>query len=626
METVKATSFSLTTSIYSVPIYFTAISNGDGTFQDPVPTAFPQIAPVTDFDISDAVNGLQITNLNKGGNASLIFTFNEVAGGSGVNPYNQGIVVLPGNGNGTFQAPVITTTYSSTTPPFSALPPQIVSTADLNGDGNPDLIVNIQGTVVTNFQLQNQLEVFLGNGDGTFKAPIPIPSVPDLYGFPVVADLNKDGKLDLAFLGETSAGQAEIVIALGNGDGTFATPSILDIPGGDAIRSASLAAGDFNGDGNLDLALFESAGFSGIFYGNGDGTYTSINVGTSAAPSLVPRDLINLSLFGPAVAANLTSGSAPDILVGNTVLLNVYGSAPATTTTTTTTPTVSVAASPSTITTAQSTMVTIAVSGGSGAATPTGSVKLSSGTYTSAATTLSAGSAVITVPAGSLATGTDTLTATYTPDSKSSSIYNSATGTGSITVTAAPPPSFALTSSGNITLSPGATTGNSSTISVTPSGGFTGGVALKCAITPVAASDPATCALSPASVTINGATAQTSSLAITTTAATTAALDHSSPGKARWYAAGGATLAGILLFVMPTCLRRSRTTLGVIVLFALMAAGLVSCGGGSGGGSSNNGGGGGTSNPGTAAGTYTVTVTGTAGSTSEATTVSLTVN
>ena len=294
--------------------------------------------------------------------------------------------------------------------------------------------------------------------------------------------MNKDGKLDLAFLGETSAGQAEIVIALGNGDGTFATPSILDIPGGDAIRSASLAAGDFNGDGNLDLALFESAGFSGIFYGNGDGTFTSINVGTSAAPSLVPRDLINLSLLGPAVAANLTSGSAPDILVGNTVLLNVYGSAPATTTTTTTTPTVTVAASPSTITTAQSTMVTIAVSGGSGAATPTGSVKLSSGTYTSAATTLSAGSAVITVPAGSLATGTDTLTATYTPDSNSSSIYNSATGTGSITVTAAPPPSFALISSGNITVSPGATTANSSTITVTPSGGFTGAVALKCAI------------------------------------------------------------------------------------------------------------------------------------------------
>jgi hypothetical protein len=613
--------------IYSAPVYFTATSNGDGTFQAPVPTAFPQIAPSANFDISNAVSGLQITNLKKGGNASLIFSFNEVAGGTGVNPYNEGIVVLPGNGNGTFQAPVITTTYSSTTAPYSTFPPQIEAVADLNGDGNSDLIVNVPGTVVTNFQLQNQLEVFLGNGDGTFKTPVSIPSVPDLYGSPAVADLNKDGKLDLAFLGETSAGQAEIVIALGNGDGTFATPSILDIPGGDAIRSGSLAAGDFNGDGNVDLALFDSEAFSGIFFGNGNGTFTSVNVGTAAAPNLVPQDLINLSLSGPAVAANLTSGSAPDILVGNTVLLNVYGSAP----TTTTTPTVTVTPSPSSITTAQSTTVTVAVSGGSGAATPTGSVTLSSGTYTSAATTLTSGSAVITVPAGSLAAGTDTLTATYTPDSTSSSVYNGATGTGSVTVTA-PAPGFALSNGGNIAVSPGATTANTSTITVTPSGGFTGAVALTCAIAPAAANDPATCALAPASVTFTGATAGTSALTLTTTAATTAAVSRAKSDRSRWYAAGGASLTCILLFVVPARRRRLRTMLGMIVLFACLAVGIVSCGGGGGGGGGGSngggggGGGGGTSNPGTSAGTYTVTVTGTAGSTTETTAVTLTVN
>ena len=171
------------------------------------------------------------------------------------------------------------------------------------------------------------------------------------------------------------------MIALGNGDGTFATPSVLDLPDGDAIRSAGFAAGDFNGDGNLDLALFDSEAFSGIFYGNGNGTFTSVNIGTASAPNLIPQDLVNLSLFGPAVAVNLTSSSAPDILVGNTVLLNVYGAAP----TTTSTPTVTVTPSPSSITSAQSTAVTIAVSGGSGA-TPTGSVTLSSGTYGSAAT------------------------------------------------------------------------------------------------------------------------------------------------------------------------------------------------------------------------------------------------
>jgi hypothetical protein len=75
--------------------------------------------------------------------------------------------------------------------------------------------------------------------------------------------------------------------------------------------------------------------------------------------------------------------------------------------------------------------VTIAVSG---SPTPTGAVTLAGGGYTSAATTLSGGSATISIPAGSLATGSDQLTATYTPDSSSSSIYNGALGTTSVTV------------------------------------------------------------------------------------------------------------------------------------------------------------------------------------------------
>ena len=98
-----------------------------------------------------------------------------------------------------------------------------------------------------------------------------------------------------------------------------------------------------------------------------------------------------------------------------------------------TTPSVTVTPASSSITTTQSLGVTIAVSGTGGAAT--GSVVLSSGSYTSSATTLSSGSATITIPAGSLAAGSDTLTARYTPDSASSAIYSSASGTASITVT-----------------------------------------------------------------------------------------------------------------------------------------------------------------------------------------------
>ena len=75
------------------------------------------------------------------------------------------------------------------------------------------------------------------------------------------------------------------------------------------------------------------------------------------------------------------------------------------------TPTVTVTPSSSIISTTQSLSVGVIVAGGGGNPTPTGSVTLAGGGYTSAATTLSAGSATIVIPAGSLATGSDTLTA-----------------------------------------------------------------------------------------------------------------------------------------------------------------------------------------------------------------------
>jgi N-acetylneuraminic acid mutarotase len=120
-------------------------------------------------------------------------------------------------------------------------------------------------------------------------------------------------------------------------------------------------------------------------------------------------------------------------------------------------PTVTVTPASSSITTAQSLSVTVTVTGSGPCAaagqklitaltiapevcansSPTGTVILSSGSYTSVATTLSSGSATIVIPAGSLSTGTDTLAATYTPDSNSTGSFTSATGTSSLTVTAA---------------------------------------------------------------------------------------------------------------------------------------------------------------------------------------------
>ena len=184
----------------------------------------------------------------------------------------------------------------------------------------------------------------------------------------------------------------------------------------------------------------------------------------------------------------------------------------------------------------------------------------------------------------------------------------------SVTVTSTTSPSYALGNSGNISVAKGATTGNTSTITVTPSGGFTGTVNLTCAIAPTAASDPATCVLSPLSVTISGATAQTSTLSVGTTAATA----FNTPLKLFWPSTGGAVLAVLFFFGVPKRRRNWLAMVGLLVLFVSGVA--IGCGGG---GSS---GGGTTSNPGTTPGTYTVTVTGASGANSKTTTVTLTVN
>ncbi len=102
-----------------------------------------------------------------------------------------------------------------------------------------------------------------------------------------------------------------------------------------------------------------------------------------------------------------------------------------------TTPTLTITPASLSISTSQALSVGVSVSGGGSNPVPTGSVTLTSGSYTSSAATLSSGSATVNVPGGSLAVGSDTLTAAYTPDSSSASTYNTANGTSAaVTVVA----------------------------------------------------------------------------------------------------------------------------------------------------------------------------------------------
>lgn len=118
--------------------------------------------------------------------------------------------------------------------------------------------------------------LYLGDGTGHIKIPpikfAPFPNHLLPGGQIVLGDFNGDGKLDLAAAVENYYDPSEgfsIGIALGNGDGTFRTPTIFSTPGSGLVQTA-----DLNGDGKLDLVALENGKIQ-TFLGNGDGTFES---------------------------------------------------------------------------------------------------------------------------------------------------------------------------------------------------------------------------------------------------------------------------------------------------------------------------------------------------------------
>jgi len=149
-----------------------------------------------------------------------------------------------------------------------------VMAKDLNADGKIDLVMGNDPSVT----------VLLGNGDGTFGAATTYATLPSLLGgFSSVTagDFNGDGKLDLA-AGEDGG----VGVLPGNGDGTFGARSdfICDA----STHHNSVIAGDFNLDGKIDLVSAGSKSSSVYFFpGNGDGTFaacTATTVGTTFVP------------------------------------------------------------------------------------------------------------------------------------------------------------------------------------------------------------------------------------------------------------------------------------------------------------------------------------------------------
>ena len=188
-----------------------------------------------------------------------------------------------------------------------------LAVGDLNHDGNPDLVASAGSS--------EAVVVLLGNGDGTFQTPVSY-AIPSAAVSIMLGDFNNDGKLDIAtaIQGDYYTSCFCVAVLPGNGDGTFQEPAIITylLSGAGPL---ALTAGHFNGDGHLDLALtenFTTSSAAQILLGNGDGSFS---LGASYAldgfypQSIVAADLRSNGKTDLAVAES--EGGTLAVLLGN---------------------------------------------------------------------------------------------------------------------------------------------------------------------------------------------------------------------------------------------------------------------------------------------------------------------
>jgi len=203
------------------------------------------------------------------------------------------VVVLLGNGNGTFQPP---TSYNS-----GVSFPTSVAKGDFNRDGNDDLVVTGGSFFSSN------ISVLLGNGQGGFQTPRPLTGNRGPSSA-AVGDLNGDGLPDIAV---ANSGSNNVTVFLGNGDGTFQPGVDFFVLGNTPLW---VVIDDFNGDGRLDMAT-----------ANSQSNYVSIlvNVEVPGAPVFSPVSFIDAGEFpvgaGPRslAVADFNSHQQPDLAVVN---------------------------------------------------------------------------------------------------------------------------------------------------------------------------------------------------------------------------------------------------------------------------------------------------------------------
>jgi len=239
--------FAATSFLGTVTIY---LGNGDGTFNAGIPISTG----------GSGSNEVVAGDFNHDGKLDLAIT----------NQNSNNVSVLFGQGNGTFAPAVF---Y----PLDPASIPQALALGDINGDGNPDIVI----AETSNFAVA----VLLGSSNGSFTNIGTIALNRYVYDM-VIADVNGDGKLDIVAAIEQGIPSFAAVL-LGNGNGTFGTPMDFAV----APNANSAAVGDLNGDGVPDIATVAMSG-------------TTISVLTSGPPVNLTPDFT----FSKSHTGNFTQG------------------------------------------------------------------------------------------------------------------------------------------------------------------------------------------------------------------------------------------------------------------------------------------------------------------------------
>jgi hypothetical protein len=255
---------------------------------------------------------IQLTTYPSGGTPAKIVTadFNR-DGKADVVALNSNNVlsILLGNGNGTFAAPKTIAILPSNSAGF----PTLMVAADFNGDGKPDLlVVPSPGNVV---------KVFLGHGDGTFAAPVSIadglPSAGDL----AVGDFNGDDRPDIVLASGTS-----VAVLLGKSGGIFAAP-VVTKTNLSAPDHLILALGDVNRDSHIDVVVTDTNGDLQVLLGTGSGAFRLMAF-FSYNNNPVPPKAIAIGDFNGDGNPDIAAGMVADLSIwalGQVCILSGYG-------------------------------------------------------------------------------------------------------------------------------------------------------------------------------------------------------------------------------------------------------------------------------------------------------------